>query len=277
MVMGERVFMKGQNYEVHQYDWRRDTWSTLPDCPVMHFGMTQFLGKLITIGGRDRQGSFTGKVYQFSTQQWEEFLPPMPTVRSSPTIVTRTSSSSKPPAIAACGGLDAHWQPISTVEVYSHASSQWHTAKPLPIPCYRMTSAIIEDTCYFLGGRDNTASATKCCFSISLNRGATSFRSQLDDPICMSVSDTPLTWSTAACLRGSLIAIGGEGTWTRVTSSAIHVFTSDRSWERMRGDLPEPRCGTVAVCLPSGELLVAGGFCGSENSKKTVFVASIVD
>ena len=142
--------MRG-GHKVFQYDWRRDTWSTLPDCPVNLFGMAQFLGKLITVGGEDRQLSVTGKVYQFNGQRWEEFIPPMPTARYWLTVVTRINSSPKPPAIAACGGNDAHCQTLDTVEVYSHASSQWHTAKPLPIPCYRITSVTIDDTCYLLG------------------------------------------------------------------------------------------------------------------------------
>ena len=274
VVMGERVYVGG-DYKVFQYDWRRDTWSTLPDCPVKWFGMAQFLGKLITVGGRDRQRSVTGKVCQFNGQRREEFLPPMITARSSLTVVTKTSSSPKPPAIVACGGYGAHGQRVDTVEVYSHASSQWHTAKPLPIPCYAITSVTIDDTCYLLGGFDSTRSGTKCCFSVSLNSlidNATSPHSQLDDPIWMSVSDTPLTWSSAASLRGSLIAIGGDDTITDTTSSALHVLTSDGSWERVRGgDLPEPRLRSVAVCLPSGELLVAGGY-GDSELKKTVFI-----
>ena len=50
VVMGERVYVDNDR-KVFQYDWRRDTWSTLPDCPVKWFGMAQFLGKLITVGG----------------------------------------------------------------------------------------------------------------------------------------------------------------------------------------------------------------------------------
>ena len=103
VVMRERVYVEG-DYKVYQYDWRRDTWSTLPDCPVKWFGMAQFLGKLITVGGIDRHNSITGKVYQFNAQQWEEFSVPMPTARYFLTVATRTSSSHKTPTIVACGG-----------------------------------------------------------------------------------------------------------------------------------------------------------------------------
>ena len=57
--MGERVYVV-DGYKVFQYDWRRDTWSTLPDCPVKWFGMAQFLGKLITVGGRQAVVCRTG-------------------------------------------------------------------------------------------------------------------------------------------------------------------------------------------------------------------------
>ena len=286
MVVGERVYVGGggqSGHKVFWYDWRRDTWSTLLYCPVHRFGMAQFLGKLITVGGENRR-STTGKVYQFNEygQQWEEFLPPMTTARWGLTVATRTSSSPKPPALAACGGWDAHHQIIDTVEVYSHVSSQWHTAKPLPIPCYVMTSVIINDTCYLLGGNDSTLPINKHCFSVflsSLIDNATSPHSQLDDPIWIPVSDTALTWSAAASLRGSLIAIGGWDTTTHATSSAVHVLTSDGSWERVRGgDLPEPCHHSATVCLPSGELLVVGGYASHVvGEKRTVFIASLVD
>ena len=76
-----------------QYDWRRDTWSTLPDCPVKWFGMAQFLGKLITVGGKDRQRSVTGKVFQFNGQRWEEFSNQCQLLGMGLTVATRTSSA----------------------------------------------------------------------------------------------------------------------------------------------------------------------------------------
>ena len=39
-------------YTVLQYSWRRGAWSTLPECPVRWFGLTQFTGRLTTVGGQ---------------------------------------------------------------------------------------------------------------------------------------------------------------------------------------------------------------------------------
>ena len=51
--MGESVYVGGgtTGYTVLQYSWRRGAWSTLAECPVRLFGLTQFTGRLTTVGG----------------------------------------------------------------------------------------------------------------------------------------------------------------------------------------------------------------------------------
>ena len=80
------------------------------------------------------------------------FLKPMPTGRAHLSVATTQS------AIVASGGVtDVRYGKTvysATVEVYNSETSQWHTADPLPIPCGVMTSVIIADTWYQLGGID---------------------------------------------------------------------------------------------------------------------------
>ena len=136
MVMGESVYVGGvgTGYKIFQYSWRRGAWSTLPECTVRWFGLTQFMGRLTSVGGHDRAGSITARVYDFvsESQRWQESLTPMPTARYGVTVVARPSSSPKPPAIAVCGGRGDGWVDLNTVEVYCHSTSQWHAAEPLP-------------------------------------------------------------------------------------------------------------------------------------------------
>ena len=166
--MGESVYVGGgsTDYTVLQYSWRRGAWSTLPECPVKWFGLTQFTGRLTTVGGRDKTESRTGRVYQFvsESQRWQESLPPMPTTRSSVTVVSHPSSSLKMPAaaIAVCGGLSYSNVALNTVEVYSHYTSQWQTAEPLPIPLYHLTSANVGDIAYLLGGVGDLSDSKLC-------------------------------------------------------------------------------------------------------------------
>ena len=291
--MGESVYVGGggTGYKIFQYSWRRGVWNTLPECPVKHFCLIQFMGRLTTVGGQetqDRAVSRTGHVYEFvsESQRWQESLPPMPTARSSVTVIARPSSSSKPPAIAVCGGWGDGWVKLNIVEVFCQSTSQWHTAEPLPTPLLGLTSATVGDIAYLLGGvdKDFYFFFTKKNFSVSLDSlfdTATppGVSQSQHGSLWMAVSDTPLVDSSAASLGGSLVAIGGQVSSTDSPSAAIHLLTSSGSWERVRGgDLPEPRSRSAAVFLPSGELMVVGGNSkGPFTASCTLFVASIAN
>ena len=297
VVMGEKVYIGGgtQNYsQVFQYNPSRDEWSCLPPCQVVGFGMAQFKGNLITVGGvpfsftgilrgitigllkRDLvKGLVTGKVYRFKeeSQKWEEFLKPMPTARHCVSVATTQS------AIVASGGFMGVF--CDTVEVYSSETSQWHTADPLPVPCRAMTSVTIADTWYLLGGigTDNEDLTTVLYVSLTtLAQKATSPTLQPASPMSVwkTLPDTPLKASAAASLSGYLLAIGGRDDNTPA-SSAVYIFLPlTNSWVRVTtGDLPEPRYNCTAVQLSSNRLLVVGGKDNQKKHTKTVFLGSI--
>ena len=286
VVMGESVYVGGgwTEYKIFQYSWRRGQWSTLPECPVKWFGLTQFMDRLTTVGGQDQAGSATARVYDFASesQQWQESLPPMPTARYGVTVVARPSSSPKPPAIAVCGGWGDGGVLLNTVEVYCHSTSQWHAAEPLPTPLCGLTSASVGDITYLLGGLDRIYSSSKQCFQVHLDSLIDRAASHRASPsqhgsLWTTVRDTPLTDSCACSLLGSLVAIGGWDSSTHSQSTAVHLLTSSGSWERVRGgDLPEPRHRSTAVCLPSGELMVVSGYDGRRETHP-LLIASIAD
>ena len=141
--MGEKVYVGGGDTEdrhhVFQYHTSRDEWSCLPPHPLIYFSIAQFAGHLITVGGERAEGGYdiAAEVYHFKeeSEEWEEFLQPMPTARHSLSVTTTQS------AIIASGGItDGETIPCATVEVYSSESSQWYAADPLPEPYYVMTS-----------------------------------------------------------------------------------------------------------------------------------------
>ena len=58
VVLAEKVYVGGGGAEcyedcnqIFQYDPSQDEWRRLPSCPVVLFGMVQFVGSLITVGG----------------------------------------------------------------------------------------------------------------------------------------------------------------------------------------------------------------------------------
>ncbi len=268
---------------VFQYDPDRDGWATLPPCPVKSFALGHFKGHIITVGGVLRRGGDrTNKLhcYKEDSQEWEEFLLPMPAARSRLSVITTQS------AIIACGGRDTE-KSYASVKVYTVETGQWHAADPLPIRCDGMTSITIADTCYLLGGFDNSDEATRHVLSApisSLVEKATSphcgLASIFNRSLWSILQDTPLNRSTAACLSGCLLAVGGCEDRHQY-SPAVHMFqpqTTGNSWVRMTsGDLLIAAWLAAAIQLPDNKLLVCGGYTGTAGVlyTKNVYMASI--
>ena len=285
--MGEVVYVAGGLTEeledsdhVFQYNTSQDEWSCLPPHPVSTFAMAQFTGSLITVGGAILGSDSTGKVYRFKeeSQEWEEFLKPMPTARGFLTVATTQST------IIAIGGItgirDGKAVLCATVEVYSSETSQWYTADPLPAPRAVMSSVTIADTCYVLGGGDADGKPVTTVLYASLTslvQKATSptHQSASYTSVWKTLPDTPLKDSAAASLSGNLLAVGGHDTKTSFPD--IKVFSPlTNSWVRITtGDLPEPRDSCTAVQLSSNTMIVIGGKDNQDKVTKTVFIGTI--
>ena len=290
------------NQYVFQYDPSRDEWSRLPPCQVIFFPMAQFMGHLITVGGaklsstgllqgitsflrRSLIGGFTvtGKVFRFKeeSQKWEEFLKPMPTARVCLSVATTKS------AIVASGGATGsrvdHPLPCATVEVYSSETSQWHTADPLPVPCWAMTSVTITDTWYLLGGAgtDNKKTTTVLCTPLTtlIQKAISStHQSASDMTVWKTLPDTPLLLPAAASLSGNLLSVGGYNNENDTLPAVYIFFPLTNSWVRVTsGELPEPCYACTAAQLSSNRLLVVGGTNDQDSVKhtKAVFLGSM--
>ncbi len=269
----------GKDHLLFQYDRGRDGWDTLPPLPVSWFGLGLFKGQFFTVGGITREGNTTNNLHRYKEESraWEKYLRPMPTPRWALSVITTQS------AIVACGGRDSNWQVCATVEVYTDETDQWHIADPLPIRCYLMTSVIINDTCYLLGGYDQSLDPTKtvlCTPISSLVEKAKSpprWFAAIFRYVWKTLKDTPLNSSTAASMSGSLLAVGGREDLPQ-DSPAVHMFQPrTNSWVRMiSGDLPGAVRAIVAIELPSNELFFCGGYSEVVRSKG-VFIGSITD
>ena len=257
VVMGEKVYVGGghpksgeDRKQVFQYNPSSDEWSHLPPCQVNFVAMAQFEEKFITVGGILHGGGYTGKVYRFRerSQKWVEFLKPMPTCRAHLSVATTKS------AIVASGGFigvrDGKRVPCANVEVYSSETAQWHTAEPLPVPCWAMTSVTIADTWYQLGGigADGMSIPTVLYAhlttliqrAISLTHPSASHMT-----VWKTLPDNPLKESAAASVNENLIAVGGwddddDDDDKTPASRAVHIFfplTNSWVWATT-GDLP---------------------------------------
>ena len=265
VAIGDQVYVGGvDKFIVLEYNTVKDKWTCLPEHCVGLFGLCQFQGELLTVGGgASGGGSASNKVYHYSTadRKWVESLKPMATVRVCPAVLTTAS------AIIVCGGLKEVLEnnfpvPMATVEVYSSTTSQWHTADPLPQPCYFMSSVVISGSGYLLGGNGTRHDFITSVFSVDMatliDRATSPTTDQNTTSTWKTLPDTPLGGSTAATLSGRLLALGGS-TEDNIAQSAVYVFIpSTNSWVPS-GNLPVERFWAAAAQLSSNQLILPGG------------------
>ena len=254
------VYMTHSGYDnsvIHKYDSQTQQWSKLPEYLYWGFTMTELNNQLVLVGGQDKptRDKYTLNaprtrdavaVYSTSQRSWEQPYPPMNTPRQQPAVSTYHHH------LVVAGGWDGG--DLATVEILntSVSHSQWLsiTTMSLPMNCSQMSSAIVHDMLYLLGG-----TLWKQVLSVSLPA-----LTQTDKPPTQwrTLPDAPLEYCTAIAVHGSLLAVGGKSLGCQ-HSSAIHVYDQEKNVWTKFGDLPTARSSCACCLLPSGEILVAGG------------------
>ena len=275
-IINGKVYCRGLSYNdtdyiVYCYDPSQEKWTTLPPLPVKYFGLGQVNGKLVAVGGlKESTGKATNDVYTYDeqSQKWKQTIPPMPTARWSPGVLSLQS------ALVVAGGFIS--SRTSAVEIFKPDTSQWYRTDPLPTACCYLSLVAINNTCYALGGYGGS----------HLNQA---LYASVDDLLGNAVpanqtthsgsSDTQSAWKTlpntptyrpaAAVLAGNLLAIGGKETSEGgADMKEVYMYSpSTNSWIYI-SDLPAPRAYTVAAVLSSTEVLVIGGRVGGNTVYK---------
>ena len=249
----------------------KDEWSTLPSCPVKCFGLGQFSGKLIIVGGKDQTPAASCKIYQFNeeSQKWEEgLIPPMPTPRLEPCVVTYQSS------LIVCGGCERTFYSFGrslyagVVEVFDSSTFEWYTATPTTNFSGRTEYTVLQETCYFKGAKIVSASLPKLI--------------QTDSSKHQETWSIPFDYpdgSSLTSMGGILLCLGGRYISKKYKYAEDHVRAycpSTSSWLKI-GTLPCSLIGCSTQLLPSGELMVIGGsneyYC---RYTKEVYICGIV-
>ena len=273
---------------VYCYNPSQDKWDTLPPLPVQWYGLGQLNGKPVAVGGKKRDGTpqeRSNEVYTFdeSLQNWTQTVPNMPTSRGGPAVISLHS------ALIVAGGY-ARDGYINVVEIFKLDTYQWYVTDSLPIACCNMAAySIGQDTCYLLGGY-RPALCTNNVFCASLDdlvcnatavtvgqpTSVTTSSSRDQESAWKTLPNTPNYQPTvASVLTGTLVALGGwETSQGRVAKTELHTYSSTtNSWVYV-GDLPAPRAVTTAAMLSPTELLVIGGWNGTERVK-TVYKGTL--
>ena len=250
-------------YIVYCYDPSQDKWTTLPPLPVRWFGLGQVNGKLVAVGGwKKSTGNRTNEVYTYDerSQKWKQTIPPLPTARQSPGILSLQS------ALVVAGGYKSTF--IIVVEIFKPDTSQWYRTDPLPMGCNHVSLVAIGNICYALGGWNGShlnqalyASVDDLLGNAVPANQTTHSGSSDTQSAWKTLPNTPTYLPAAAVLAGNLLAIGGKET-SGIGGAAmkeVYMYSpSTNSWIYI-SDLPTPRSCTAVAVLSSTKVLVIGG------------------
>ena len=278
------------NRQVFQYNSETEKWSsTLPLCPTRLHALAELNGNLISVGGIEHdapRGTPTNNVYVLEDLQWRKTMPPLATARFNASAVTYDSHA------IVCGGV-TNWTSASqhtctsTVEVYSSDTNQWTMSSPLPFANHAMSTTIVNDRYYVIGGIGQEAidNVAVCASLPVLTRSAASHQAGTSQPSPSSavwevLPDCPCYGSAAVDLGGCVLALGGvEPGDSNDCSTDIYLYSpSSNCWRRVTGaKLPIASYCAKTTTLPSGNIMFIGGQnkfpLGSPLS--TVYIASI--
>ena len=241
------------------YSPRSDSWSRLPPCKYRYFSLTVINeNKLVAVGGQDaRTLKKTNKLAVWDDKQrhWVFSLPVMNTACSSPAVATYNQW------LLVAGGGDEQGR-LSRVEVMNVSSEQWFQAASLPVAGSYMSSTMIGNMWYLMGGITSNGPKTSV-ISICVKHIISEAISQPVGANSSTLSrwyfllNTPLERSTALAFQGALLAVGG-GSYS-FSSSTIHLYQPSTSKWIKAGNMPIQRSMCACTVLPNGHIMIAGG------------------
>lgn len=275
--------IKDTSSAIFQYSINNNRWTTIPQCPSFHQSLATLNGELISVGGMVSEG-VTNIVYTFRDGEWEEVLPPMPTSR----CLLSTVSHNNELMVAAGGrtGTSRNGKALRTqaVEIYIR-DRQWYVTKQLPIPISALSTCVIGDVCYMLGGvgKKIEDSRTTLCISLptlieeAVPASGSSFTPETKEEWELLTTKHPLLYSSLVELDGKLVAMGGSHEevlrhGTRFISS--YDFAADMWVECKGAQLPVPLYRPGVVKLADNKVMVIGGQPKMQQFSNEVYIGS---
>ena len=280
LYFGGGVAKKEKEHNVYSYNIEEDHWSVLPALDVRNFSLGHIEGQLVSVGGAKKRPSRerTTEVFTFieSTGKWKKTYPSLLTARSSAVVF-----SLKHALIVACGYVKAKDHPTvasNSVEVFKPADSQWYSCKPsawVPISTTINTSGVlIYPNIYMMGGIRIGVQHNEVVYAavddllqstIPADRVGEEMGTSKGESIWKKLPDTPTNKAAITTLNGAITALGGEeGARGDTNTSPIHMYSPAANVWINIGSLPSPRILTTVSALPPNEIVVIGGFDGTD-------------
>ena len=252
---GDAGYGSGTDYIVMTYDISTGKWDTLPPYRARAFAMTAINNQLVLVGGIEQDYNMIKVlgVWDADKKQWTHPYPEMHTAQSNCSAVVYKEW------LLVAGGWTCEM--LSSVEVMNTNSKQWYAGPPTPTPWSYMRTAVVGDTCYFMGGVISDDSRDKV-YTVSLS-ALTSWLTSKEprnnkSPMWSEIFGLQLTDSTPLSISGSLLAVGGSNKDCK-DLTAIHLYQPGTGkWVKV-GGLPTPRQDCICAQITNIEMLVAGG------------------
>ncbi len=250
---------------IFAYEWEKEKWSKLRDCPKYDYALAVIGGMLTAVGGV-QSGRLTNTLLSIvgdrSEARWEEVYPPVP-INCTWTAVVCSGKH-----LVVIGGEGDDGRVLTTIEVLSIETRQWLTASSLPFPLSSASATVVGDNIYLLGGYDGGGWMSRSVLSCSLTDLLQSCQPHLPtSPLWHQVADIPHAVCTSTCvtLNGELVAVGGcnpssNPTCTSMYTDAVYAYDpSTDSWNVI-SHMNTDRRDCLAVVLPGDRLMVMGGW-----------------
>ena len=249
---------------IYTYDPTMDTWGTLQR-PIRYSALTTYHNKLLLVGGRETStGQVTNQLWVFEEgeQTWTQPLPPMSTSRR------QASAVSYQDYLIVTGGYNPSDGRLNTVEVFD--GQQWVAADPLPERCSFMKSTS-HDGHYYLGYHHSVISTSQQSLVEKATQHPPTSPSNTDQlSVWKTLTDTPHECSSTSIFGGALVAVGGYP-----RQSSLHLyFPLTQSW-LPAGEMPLGVHDTCTITLPTGEMMVIGGWTRDTTCSPLVYKACV--
>ena len=239
-----------------------NSWSQVTT-PTRYYGLTTYHSQVVLVGGREPDTDMgTNKLWTLKGgTNWQPSLPPMPTSR----YYSSALNTGSPECLVVSGGADSGRDEVNVVEILK--DNEWSSVQPLPKACSCLKSTLHKGRLYLMGGNRQGHSVFHCKLESLLNEDHTqemSYSSGL-----WSELQIHLEFSSPSSFANQLISTGGwlSGDY----SSEICAYSPHRLHV---GNLSKKLSRTSTIVLPTGELVVLGGY-GAFGYSNRVFKASL--
>ena len=239
-------------------------WSTLPE--QQHASAIAVVNDHITlIGGNDAS---TGKITNmlstwYEEGRWKQVLPPMPTRRNRPAVISHDN------LLLVTGGVAKDGSTVlNTTDVLDFTTMKWTAPQGLnlPIPLWAHHLALCGEYLYLVGGA--TMYPVQLLESINsqawrvkwsdVKQTAAPQHSLPQRGVWTRIADPPTLNPTAVSCGGTLYTVGGMTRDCKFISTVYTYITARNQWVSV-GDVSVGRVDHCAVPLSSNTIFVAGG------------------